>query len=300
MSRKISRRQAIKNLGLTLGATVLGIEGFSQVTDNIFEYSLNLDEVYKPLDNPLGRPVTAITCGAGSRGNVYGGYALEFPDQIKIIGVAEPITVRNKRYSDKHGIPEENRFKTWEDVFTRPKFADVILITMPDNLHYEPCIKAMEMGYDVLLEKPMAQTEQECRSILEMTKKTGRIVAVCHVLRYSPYFIKMKELIRSGAIGELVSIQHMEPVQHIHMSHSYVRGNWHNSKQTTPIILAKSCHDLDILRWMIGENCNSIVAMGDLKWFRKENAPAGSTAGRTGSRPVAGPWSRPRPRSART
>ena len=277
MKKRISRRQALKNIGFTIGAATFGLKGFTQVNDNVFEYDLHLDEIYTPIDNPLNRPVTAITCGAGSRGNVYGGYAENFPEQIQIVGVAEPITIRNERYAKKHNIPDGNSFKTWEDVFERPKFADAIIITMPDHLHYEPCLKAMEMGYDVLLEKPMAQTAQQCRDILAMTRKTGRIVAVCHVLRYSPYFLKMKQLIDTGAIGEVISIQHMEPVEHIHMSHSYVRGNWHDSKQTTPIILAKSCHDLDIMRWMIGKKSKSIAAMGDLKWFRKENAPAGST-----------------------
>lgn len=278
MATNISRRQAIKNMGLTLGATILGIKGFSQIGEDRFEYELNFDEVFNPIENKLGRPITAITCGAGSRGNVYGDYALAFPDQIKIVGVAESIPIRNERYTKKHDIPEQNRFKTWEDVFKKPKFADVIIITMPDNLHYEPCMQALELGYDVLLEKPMAQTEEQCRNILAMTKKTGRIVAVCHVLRYSPYFIKMRQLINEGAIGELISIQHLEPIDHIHMSHSYVRGNWHNSKETTPIILAKSCHDLDILRWMVGKNCQQIAAMGDVKWFKSENAPAGCTA----------------------
>lgn len=278
MSSKISRRQAMKTLGVSLGAVTLGIEGFARPSDNLLEYPLNHREIYQPVENPLGRPVTAITCGAGARGNVYGNYAAAFPDQIKIVGVAEPIPIRNERYTRKHQIPETSRFNTWEDVFSKPKFADAIIITMPDNLHYEPCMKAMAMGYDVLLEKPMAQTEQECRDILAMTRKTGKIVAVCHVLRYSPYFIKMKSLINEGAIGELISVQHLEPIEHIHMSHSYVRGNWHDSKATTPIILAKSCHDLDILRWMIGSNCKSIAAMGDLKWFRAKNAPEGSTA----------------------
>jgi len=136
---------------------------------------------------------------------------------------------------------------------------------------------ALKAGYDILLEKPIAPTEQECRDILALAKKTGRIVAVCHVLRYAPYFRKLRELMHSGAIGEVVSIQHMEPIEHIHMSHSYVRGNWHDRNATTPIILAKSCHDLDILRWMIGKPAKKIVAMGGLKWFRKENAPEGST-----------------------
>jgi hypothetical protein len=277
MTKSISRRQALRTMGLTIGAAAIGMKGFSRISENRYEYELGFDELFKPLDNPLGRPVTAITCGAGSRGNVYGDYCAAFPEQIKIVGVAEPIPIRNERYAKKHSIPDEHRFRTWEDVFKQPKFADVIIITMPDNLHYEPCLKAMEMGYDVLLEKPMAQTAQQCRDILAMTRKTGKIVAVCHVLRYSPYFIKMKQLIREGAIGEVISIQHMEPIFHIHMSHSYVRGNWHDSKQTTPIILAKSCHDLDIMRWMIGKKSEKIVAMGDLKWFRKENAPAGST-----------------------
>jgi predicted dehydrogenase len=277
MKRQISRRQALKTMGLTLGAAAIGFEGFSRTRNGVYEYRLNHEEIFKPIDNPLNRPITAITCGAGSRGNVYGGYASNFPEQITITGVAEPIAVRNERYAKKHNIPAGNRFNTWEDVFKRPKFADAIIITMPDHLHYEPCMQAMQMGYNVLLEKPMAQTAQECRDILAMTRKTGRIVAVCHVLRYSPYFIKMKKLIGDGAIGELISVQHFEPIEHIHMSHSYVRGNWHDSKKTTPIILAKSCHDLDILRWMIGKESKSIMAMGGLKWFRKENAPEGST-----------------------
>jgi predicted dehydrogenase len=277
MKQHITRRQAIRTMGLSIGAAAFGMNAFALGNTRVDEYGLNLNEIYSPIDNPLNRPLTAITCGAGSRGNVYGNYAVNFPGQINIIGVAEPIALRNERYAKKHVIADENRFQTWEDVFTRPKFADAIIITMPDHLHYEPCLRAMELGYDVLLEKPMAQTADQCREILAMTRKTGRIVAVCHVLRYSPYFIKMKELIGAGAIGELISIQHLEPIEHIHMSHSYVRGNWHDSKETTPIILAKSCHDLDILRWMTGKKCTDIVAMGDLKWFRKENAPAGST-----------------------
>lgn len=222
-------------------------------------------------------PIRVITLGAGNRGNVYGGYAVAHPDEMDIVGVAEPIPLRNERYTQKHNIPEENRFPTWERVFDRPKFADAVIISMPDNLHYAPCMAALKAGYDVLLEKPIAPTEQECRDILALAKQTGRVVAVCHVLRYAPYFVKLRELIQAGAIGQLVSIQHMEPIGNVHMSHSYVRGNWHDRDATTPIILAKSCHDLDILRWMVGKPCKQIVAMGGLHWFRKENAPAGST-----------------------
>lgn len=269
---KFSRRDALRLLGLSAAATALptALEARNELGQPILLPENNL---YKKLD----KPVTAIVCGAGNRGNVYGGYSLAYPDKLDILGVAEPIAIRNERYATKHAIKAENRFVTWEDVFKRPKFADAIIITTPDNLHYGPCMKALEMGYDVLLEKPISPSEKECRDILALAKKNDRIVAVCHVLRYAPYFVKLRELIQSKAIGELVSIQHMEPIEHFHMSHSYVRGNWHDSKKTTPIILAKSCHDLDILRWMIGKPSKSIHAFGELSWFTKKNAPAGST-----------------------
>lgn len=269
MPKQWTRRDALRALGLTAG-TVLPFSSWAK-TENGLPILLPEQKI------SIDKPVTAVTLGAGNRGNVYGGYALQYADQLDIIGVAEPIALRNERYAKKHNIKEENRFNTWEDVFKRPKFADAIIITTPDNLHYGPCMKALEMGYDVLLEKPISPSEKECRDILNLAKKTGRIVAVCHVLRYAPYFVKLKEIMNSGVLGDIVSIQHMEPIEHIHMSHSYVRGNWHNSKQTTPIILAKSCHDLDILRWMVGKPCTHIQAFGDLHWFTEKNAPAGST-----------------------
>ncbi|MBU6342666.1 MAG: Gfo/Idh/MocA family oxidoreductase, partial [Bacteroidetes bacterium] len=269
----ISRRKLLKTLGAASGTMLLG-----GLPESLTAHPHVEIQEEDPRHIKLLKPLTAITLGAGNRGNVYGNYALDFPDELDIIGVAEPIPIRNERYSKKHNISEQNRFKTWEDVFTRPKFADAVIITTPDNLHYGPCMAALKAGYDVLLEKPISPSEQECREILELTKKTGRIVAVCHVLCYAPYFRKLRELMQSGAIGEIISIQHMEPIEHIHMSHSYVRGNWHDRNATTPIILAKSCHDLDILRWLVGKPSKRIVAMANLKWFRKENAPAGSTA----------------------
>lgn len=224
------------------------------------------------------RPITAITLGAGARGNTYGGFAATFPELIDIVGVAEPIALRRERYMSRHGISPENAVTTWEHIFDRPKFADAIIITTPDDLHYGPCMAALRMGYDVLLEKPIAPTEKECRDILALSRSTGRIVAVCHVLRYAPYFQKLRTLLSSNAIGTVVSLQHFEPIEHVHMAHSFVRGNWHDSKATTPIILAKSCHDLDMLRWLVGDACQSISAYGDLSWFNAQNAPQGSTA----------------------
>lgn len=271
MSGNWTRRNAIKALSLAAASFPLSSWARNEKGERII-----LPD--NPLHRKPDRPITAITLGAGSRGNVYGNYAVQYPDQLDIVGVAEPIPIRNERYSRKHNIPDANRFPTWEDVFKRPKFADAIIISTPDNLHYGPCMEALKLGYDILLEKPISPSERECRDILALTKKTGRIVAVCHVLRYAPYFIKLRELIQSEAIGETISIQHLEPIGYDHMAHSFVRGNWHNSRQTTPIILAKSCHDLDIIKWMLEKPSRKIQAFGDLKWFRTENAPAGSTA----------------------
>lgn len=242
-------------------------------------------ELFLPDGTLLARPpraVTAITLGAGARGHVYGNFALAYPAHLRIVGVAEPSDARRDAYGAAHDIPEAQRFARWEDVFVRPRFADAVIVSTPDDLHAAPCLAALAAGYDVLLEKPIAPTEAECRAVLAAAEATDRIVAVCHVLRYAPYFMRMRALIRDGAIGELVSLQHMEPIGHTHMAHSYVRGNWRRSDQTSPIILAKSSHDLDILRWLVGRRTEAVQAFGALSWFRAEHAPAGSTDRCTG------------------
>ncbi len=270
---KWSHRNILKSIGITVGGTFFP---FSLWGKNETGEPLILPN--NPLHKKLARPVTAIVIGAGARGNVYGDYALEYPDQLDIVGVAEPNEIRNERFAQKHHIPDAQRFADWGQLFARPKFADAIIIATSDHLHYEPCMQALKLGYDILLEKPIAPTEKECRDILELTRETGRIVAVCHVLRYAPYFVKLRELMQGGAIGEIISLQHMEPIEHTHMAHSYVRGNWHSSEKTTPILLAKSCHDLDIIKWLLGKESRQIQAFGGLRWFKKENAPKGSKA----------------------
>lgn len=276
MSTSWSRRDVLKTLGISLGAAAIPTSAAPQAAPP------GPPTVPIPLRHKAGhpdpaRPVTAITLGAGNRGRLYGRFATQYPAQLKIVGVAEPIEVRREHYRQAHGIDEGRCFTTWEEVFTRPKFADAVIITTPDQLHYEPCLAALDAGYDILLEKPIAPTEAECRAILAKANATDRIVAVCHVLRYAPYFEQLRDLIQRKVIGEVVSIQHFEPIEHIHFAHSFVRGPWHNSRASTPIILAKSCHDLDILRWLVDKPCHSVQAFGSLSWFRAANAPAGST-----------------------
>ncbi|MBN3034900.1 MAG: Gfo/Idh/MocA family oxidoreductase, partial [Bacteroidales bacterium] len=265
-----TRREAIRALGLAGLGSAFPLSGFTRMINRDYYMPASFFQPEKP--------VTCIVLGAGNRGNVYGNYAVKHPEQMQVVGVAEPIPLRQQRFGEKHGIPEERRFVTWEHVFKREKFADAVIITTPDHLHYGPAMQALAMGYDLLLEKPIAQRWSECRDILQLAGKNDRIVAICHVLRYAPYYRKIKEEIESGVLGDIVSIQHMEPVQHIHMSHSFVRGNWRNEAESNPILLAKSCHDLDMLVWWSGRSCRYVSSFGSLRLFREENAPEGSTA----------------------
>lgn len=281
----MNRKEFLKRLGvLTVGATLVGVDVKAMtagsespepaaVPDKGDE---KIDLPVKSLKAEVDKPISVIIIGAGSRGKTYARYSGKFPDAMKVVGVSDTNAFRRDSMGKQYGIPKENRFGDFHEVFARGKFADAVVIATPDFLHYEPCMKALEMGYDVLLEKPAAQTEKECRAILAQAKKYDRIVAICHVLRYAPYFVALRDVVRSGAIGDLVSIQHMEPIQYAHMAHSYVRGNWRDSKKTTPIILAKSCHDLDIIRWIVGKECKAVSAEGSLHLFKPENAPAGA------------------------
>lgn len=238
---------------------------------------LQEDLYANPLHRPQERPVTVVLIGAGHRGTVYANFALRYPAEMRVVALAEPNRHRRERMAKLHAIPPERCFDTWESVFEQPRLADAMIIATPDPLHSAPCLRALDAGYDVLLEKPIAPTEAECRAILDKARATGRLVGVCHVLRYTPYFREIKALLDKGLIGELISIQHLEPIEHVHMSHSYVRGPWRNSAQTTPIILAKSCHDTDIIRWLVDDHADNVHCFGNLKWFTNVNAPEGST-----------------------
>ncbi len=266
----LNRRQLLKAFGLTAGATSLLID--AQAND--YQTITFLDNPdYKTLD----KPITAIVLGAGNRGNVYGRYAVANPTNVKMVGVAEPIEFRNERFAKTHQIADSQRFKTWEDVFKVPKFADAVIISTPDWLHYGPAMKAIEMGYHILLEKPISPSIKECLAILEAARQSKSIIAVCHVLRYTAYFKKLKEICDSGNLGPMMSINHLEGIDYQHFAHSYVRGNWHESQKTNPLILAKSCHDLDIMRWLANRPAKQVSAFGNLKWFKASSAPAGST-----------------------
>lgn len=220
--------------------------------------------------------LTGILLGAGGRGMFpYGGYALKNPDELNFVAVAEPIERRREKFAELHNIPPNRCYKTWEDALAEEKFADIVFICTQDQMHTEPALQALDKGYDVLLEKPMAHRLEDCIKIVHKVEEKNAILGVGHVLRYAPFFAKVHEVIQSGALGEIVNITHRENVAWYHMSHSFVRGNWRNIVTSSPMILAKCCHDLDLLFWMIGENPKTISSVGNLYHFKSENAPEG-------------------------
>ena len=220
--------------------------------------------------------VTVAVIGAGQRGLNYGDYALEYPLEVQVVAVAEPNASRRERFQNLHHITDNSCFINWQDLLAQPKLADAVLVCTQDKMHFEPAMQALQAGYHVLLEKPMSPRPAECVEMGAYAEETDRIFAICHVLRYTNFFATLKRLLDEGSIGRLISIQHNENVAFWHQAHSYVRGNWRNTAESSPMILAKSCHDMDILLWLAGADCNSVSSFGSLTHFKAENAPAGA------------------------
>lgn len=222
--------------------------------------------------------LNVILIGAGGRGTAYVEYMKKYPDKFRVVGVADPIKERRDYVKDMFQLSEEDCYQSWQDILSKPKMADVAIIATMDEEHYEPAMQAMELGYHLLLEKPVAPTPKECMDIAEKAKEKNVKVLVCHVLRYAPFYKKVKQMLLEGVIGEVMSVDAVEAVGHIHQSHSFVRGNWHREDETTPMILAKCCHDLDLIQWLIDKPCEMVSSFGELSYFRPENAPEGAPA----------------------
>jgi len=223
------------------------------------------------------KQITVALSGAGIRGmEAYAPYALKHPEEMKFVAVAEPDPERLEKFKKLYSINDEMCFKSWEELLVKPKLADAMFICTQDKMHFAPSMAAMEKGYHILLEKPMATDPAECIKMGELAGKLGRVFMVCHVLRYTPFFIKLKSLLQEGVIGRLISIQHNENVGYWHQAHSFVRGQYRDSAASSPMILAKSCHDMDIMLWLAGKDCVRLSSFGSLAHFRSENAPEGA------------------------
>jgi len=222
------------------------------------------------------QPVTMVIIGAGGRGTAYANWAAQHPDLAKVVGVAEPREFWRNRLVRDHAIPAKNVFEDWKPLARRKRFADAALVCTLDALHLAPTIALARKGYHILLEKPMAPDERGCRRIATAVQKAGVMVAVGHVMRYTDYTQKLKGLIDSGIIGQVVDIQHLEPVGYWHQAHSFVRGNWRNEAQSLFMLMSKSCHDIDWLHYLMGGRCQQVSSFGTLHHFRRECQPAGA------------------------
>ncbi len=220
--------------------------------------------------------VTAVIFGYGSRGNSYAQYAIQHPEELEIVAVADPVEAKRETAKRQHNLSDNQLYEDWKEVAEKPKMADFAIIAMQDNMHFETALAMIEKGYHLLLEKPMAPTAIECKKITEAAEEKGVKVVVCHVLRFTKFWYKLKDMIDNGDVGEIMSIIHMEKVGNVHQSHSYVRGNWRREDESSPMIMAKSCHDTDILQWLIGKECKKVQSFGSLVHFTKENRPEGA------------------------
>lgn len=217
-----------------------------------------------------------VLIGAGNRGETYTDIMHELPEKYQVVAVAEPVASRRNHVKNLHNIPDELCFESYIPLLQKGKIADLAIISTQDSMHYEPTMAAIALKYDILLEKPLSPSAKECLEIMRAAHQNNVRVIVCTVLRYTPLFSTVKEIIDSGRIGEVISANHEECVGNVHQSHSFVRGNWGNEGRSSNMLLAKSCHDLDLIPWLLGKKCEKIQSFGSLNYFRKENAPAGS------------------------
>ncbi len=215
--------------------------------------------------------------GLGSRGNAYSENIQFFAEKAEIVACADILPDRVERFGDKYGIAPEMRFSSGEELLEQDRLADIAFICTLDKQHYGHAMAALRKGYHLLLEKPISPSLKECYDIAEEADKRDLRVVVCHVMRYTNLYSKMKEVVDSGALGDIVSIEASEAVGHWHMAHSFVRGNWRNSAETSPILLQKSCHDMDMISWMVGKKCVSVSSFGSLTHFKASEAPEGAT-----------------------
>jgi predicted dehydrogenase len=222
-------------------------------------------------------PIQSILLGAGNRGaEVYGRFALMHPWLFRFVAVADPNPLRRAKFAMEHGIPEEKSADSWEKLLAFAGPDTLVFICSPDRFHYEQVLAFMQKGCPIVLEKPVVVNPEQCAALSRLIADKNATIIVCHVLRYTPFFSTLKKLLEGGRIGKVVSFNLQENIAWYHFAHSYVRGNWHSAALSSPSILAKSVHDLDILYWLGGAPAERLVSMGDLSWFKGENAPMGA------------------------
>jgi len=221
--------------------------------------------------------ITVAIAGLGSRGlDTYAKCLEKYAHRAQLVAVADIKPDRLEAAAKRYDLPADKCFDSVESLLRAPKQADVLFICTPDDLHYDPAIAALNKGYHLLLEKPAARSVNECRHIAHLAREKGLQVLVCHVLRYAVFYQTLKKLLDEGRIGDVMTVEWIERVAYWHQAHSFVRGNWHVAKDTTPMILAKCCHDLDMILWLTGKSCERVSSYGHLTHFTAANKPEGA------------------------
>lgn len=215
--------------------------------------------------------------GAGYRGNAYGDIALQHPEMLKFTYVCDIRPDAVEAFAAKHSIPPANCFADAETMLNALHDVDAVIVANLDRQHEAVAIGALSRGYNVLLEKPMALSVEACQNLAAAAARHQKFLMICHVLRYTPFFARIKQMLDSGEIGEVQSIRHAESLAYYHHAHSYVRGNFRKLANGSPLILAKCSHDMDILHWLADAKPARIASFGSLKRFRPQYAPQGSS-----------------------
>ena len=224
----------------------------------------------------MSKIYTVAVIGAGARGGkVYARLMHRSSERYKITHLCDVDENVLNSAGAEFDVPAENGYLDEQEFFAK-KRADILVIATPDDCHVRHALRAMELGYDILCEKPLTDKKEECEALLAAQKKYGNKILVCHVLRYAPAYLKLKEIIDGGKIGKLVSMDWIEPVGYWHQAHSFVRGNWRNTRDSAPMIIAKCCHDLDMIQHYVGARCKTVSSVGDIAFFKPECAPAGA------------------------
>ncbi|ADV67506.1 Gfo/Idh/MocA family protein [Deinococcus maricopensis] len=214
--------------------------------------------------------------GCGNRGgDVYARHLTAQGARVTHLVDARP--ARLAEVAVRGGVPPERTFTDAAAFFALGRVADAVVIATPDDGHVEPCLEALRLGYHVLLEKPICLNEAELDLLLAAECASSGTVTVCHVLRASPFFRAVRAVLDRGVLGRLVGVTHAENVAYWHFAHSFVRGNWRASPPAAPFILAKACHDLDLLRWFVGAPPAQVSSVAGRHHFRAEDAPAGAS-----------------------
>lgn len=222
---------------------------------------------------------TVAIVGLGGRGHhTYAKYQHLFPEKMKIVAIADIDPLKVSLVKEEFNIAGELCFSSAMELLEKDKLADVCIIATQDGDHKEHTLKAIEKGYEILLEKPISNKPLDCIEIRDAAIENNINITVCHVLRYTMFYRMIKQAIDDKVIGDVVSVQAIENVGYWHQAHSFVRGNWRNSLETSPMILQKCCHDFDIINWLLGKKCLSLNSYGSLKYFKESNAPVGSAS----------------------